>query len=103
MTPWDGSGTAVLEELGQGARVEDVRRRGSAPAGGRDGELHVPEPARRVGVGGADDRNACFDREAHVRVAQVEPVREAVHLDRLPFLERDLERALEVKRVLPAM
>ena len=36
-------------------------------------------------------------------VAQVEPVGQAVHLERDAFLERDLEAALEVERVLRAV
>ena len=37
---------------------------------------------------------------AHVLAGEVEPVREAVDLERHARLERDLDRALEVERVL---
>ena len=38
--------------------------------------------------------------QTHVRSGEDEPVREAVHLDRHAGLERDLEDAVEVERVL---
>ena len=60
----------------------------------------LPEPAHRVGVGRADDRDARRERLAHVRAGEVEPVREAVHLERDARLERDLEDPLQVERVL---
>ena len=50
-------------------------------------------------VGGRDDRHARVDREADVLVAEVEPVREAVDLERDAGLERDLDHPLDVERV----
>ena len=47
----------------------------------------------------ADDFYAGFGRCAHVLVAEVQPVRQPVHLERDACLERDLEGALEVERV----
>ena len=65
-----------------------------------DRERHVPEPAHRVRVGRADDLHAGSQRVADVLAAEVEAVGEAVDLERDPFLERDLEHALEVEGVL---
>ena len=61
---------------------------------------HVPEPAHRVRVGRADDLHARRERFAHVARGEIEPVRQAVHLQRDAGLERDLEDPLQVERVL---
>ena len=85
-SPSTSSRLRVFSTFGRG-RPAAARR--------RDGELHVPEPARRVRVGRADDLHAGIDRLAHLLVAEVEPVGQAVRLDRDALLERHLERALE--------
>jgi len=53
-----------------------------------------------VRIGRADDLQAGFQRVADVLAAQVESIGQAVDLERDPFLERDVENALEVERVL---
>ena len=72
----------------------------AAPRGARPTSSMFPSPRDRVGVGRADDLDAGRERLADVLAAQVEPVRQAVDLERDALLERDLERALEVERVL---
>src|SRR5437763_13440314 len=52
-----------------------------------------------MGVGRADDGNPGLDRKADVRVSQVDPVWEAVDLDRLPVPLRSLDHGLDVNGV----
>ena len=52
-----------------------------------------------MGVGRDDDRDARVDGEADVGPGEIEPVGEAVHLERDAVLERDLEDRLEVEGV----
>src|SRR4051794_36234575 len=85
-----------LQRLG----VHDVGGGRPTSAGGGHRQLHVPEPAHGMGVGGADDLHAGSKGVADVLAAKVEPVGEAVDLERDPFLERDLKDALEVESVL---
>src|SRR5207237_1054900 len=74
--------------------------RGAAATGGVHGVGHVAEAAHRVRVRRADDAHACADGLTDVLAAEIEAVREAVDLERHARLERDLDRALEVERVL---
>ena len=94
---------AAGEHLVQRPRVEHVRRPGASAPGRRHREVDVLEPARRVGVGRADDRDAGLPRETDVLVAQVEPGRQPVHLDRAALLGEPGEDDLEVDRVRRAM
>ena len=104
-----GAGSRLLaaeaagEHLVQRPRVEHVRRPGASAPGRRHREVDVLEPARRVGVGRADDRDAGLPREADVLVAQVEPGRQPVHLDRAALLGEPGEDGLEVDRVRRAV
>src|SRR4051794_37677033 len=87
---------------GQRAGVHHLLRRGPAPPRGGHRELHVPQPAYRVGVGVAHDLEAGRDGFLDVLAAEIETVRQPVHLEGDALLERHLERALEVQLVLRA-
>ena len=75
------------EQLGERAGVEQVGGRRAAAARGADGELHVGEALGAVRVGRADDPHAGRDRVADVLALEVEPVREAVDLERHAVLD----------------
>ena len=87
---------AAGEHLVQRPRVQHVRRPGASAPGRRHRQLHVLEAARRVRVGRADDRHTRLARQADVLVAQVEPGREPVHLDRAALLGEPGEDGLQV-------
>ena len=64
-----------------------------------EGEAHVLEPCHGVRVGREHDRHAGLDREPDVGRGEVEPRRQAVHLERHADLQRDADHRLEVERV----
>ena len=97
--PRRGSSAAAGRDRSGRVLTTSAARRPAA-ARRRDRERHVLEPAHRVRVGRADDPHAGAQRVADVLAAQVEPVGQAVDLERDALLERDLEHALEVERVL---
>ena len=65
-----------------------------------DSELHVSQAANRVGIGRDNDLDARLDRPAHVLAAEVQPVREPVHLERDARFERHPEHLVQVERIL---
>jgi len=87
------------EQLRERPGVEDVVSRGPAASRGRDGELHVPEPPHRVGVRRGDELYAGLDRAPRVFPREVEPVGEAVDLERDAVLEGDGEHLVQIERV----
>ena len=63
----------------------------------------LPKPAHGVGVCRADDLHPGGQGATDVRAGEVEPVGQAVHLQRDAGLERNLEDVVEIERVLRAV
>ena len=80
--------------------VDDGRDRRAALACGRNGEIEIGEALLRVRIRVEHELDARRERLTDVGRREVQPVGQAVHLDRDALIRRNREHLVQVERIL---